>query len=147
MTELTREQVLLKLADMCGAAATGRSVIPLRDELLAHDAALRAKLEQVERERDAFAGIFGDYGEPPRSVDQARHLWDGLKQQLAAAEARVKELETAPMVRPNVTPLVLQMDVDVKANGGFLRNLHAGTVVVEWPQVEALTSAVEKEAG
>lgn len=52
--------------------------------------------------------------------------------------ARVEELEQGLKPSPNLTPLVLQMDVDVKAQNGFLRNLHTGTVVIEWAQVEVL---------
>lgn len=54
---------------------------------------LRWQLAMRTAERDQFRGIFGEYDEPPRTVEQARLLWNTLKQQLAASHARCAELK------------------------------------------------------
>lgn len=96
---LTQGEVLLKLADMCGNAATGRSVLVLRDELLAHDAALRARLAKVERELDHAKLLVLQLSRDARSPVQDHLLFSTLTAQLAKVEqerdARIAALEAA----------------------------------------------------
>lgn len=59
----------------------------------------------ANQELTAFKGIFGDYEEPQRTLEQARMMWDSLKQQLATAQARIVELEEALKEMYARTPL------------------------------------------
>lgn len=102
MSELSREQVLIKLGEMCGAAATGRSVIQLRDELFAHDAALRAKLddyagaiEVMQSSRDILLRTFCLWQVDYQQGKMALRELPSVREQLAAAQARVAQLEQA----------------------------------------------------
>jgi hypothetical protein len=54
---------------------------------------LEQQLATRTAERDQFRGIFGEYDELPRTVEQAGLLWNTLKQQLAAVQANCVQLE------------------------------------------------------
>ena len=128
---LSREQVDEALRELCGlvsamefstdGAADSAAITAKQQELLAHDAALRADLTMKNEENNSLLA----------QMVTLRAENERLRQQ-------VVELQQAPAPSLNITPLVLQMDVDVKAVNGFIRNLMTGTVLVEWYQVESL---------
>ena len=56
---------------------------------------LRAQLAAMTAERDCYRDIFGDYDEPPSTLDKARCIWVALNQRLAASQAQNERLTLA----------------------------------------------------
>ena len=49
---------------------------------------MACRAEKAEQQLEQFKGIFGDYNEPSRTIDQARAMWNALKQRLATVKLR-----------------------------------------------------------
>lgn len=58
-----------------------------------------AMCEQLQRELEGFRGIFGDYDEPPRTIEQARIMWDTLKAELEGVRWERDDLKNKLEVR------------------------------------------------